>query len=781
MQAEKQTPKWQRVQFMPNLPLYPGKEAVTAGPEHVQLAKEAALEGVVLLKNEEHMLPFQAHSKLAIFGKAQADYVKGGGGSGDVNTTYVISILDGLESCREMVELYVPLSDYYRAYVEEQRRNGAEPGRMKEAPLPENLMEDARRFSDMAIVTISRFSGEGWDRTGEKFDGDYFLSPEENEMVQAVFKSFPKVCVLLNTGAQMDVTWFADNPVVKSAVLAWQGGMEGGKAVAEILTGSACPSGHLSNTIAERIEDYPSTESFLADPYYVPYTEDIFVGYRFFETIPGAGKRVVYPFGYGLSYTSFSTDNLKMTHENDLYLVSCRVRNIGDVAGREVVQVYCEKPHAYLDQPSRVLTGFAKTGLLKPGEEEEVLIEFRDRDLASYDDSGKISINSWVLEKGQYTFHIGRNVRDTEILAVVLMDQDMILMTTQARCVPHRLTRRMRMEGQMEPLEADGLAPDLTHPVQIPGEGAQPVEHTWERQGWDRDKPLLLECAGDDEKLEKLLDELTDEQMAHLLGGQPNRGVANTYGFGNLPLYGIPNVMTADGPAGLRIREECGVRTTAFPVATMLACTWNMDLIRRVGKAAAEEVLEQGIGIWLAPAMNIHRNPMCGRNFEYYSEDPMLSGKCASAMVKGVQSMGVAATIKHFACNNKETNRKNSDSCLSQRALREIYLKGFEICVREADPWVVMTSYNLINGVRASENRDLITGILREEWGFDGVVTTDWYTYGMHETEVQAGNDIKMGCGAPERLVECMRQGTLSRNDVKQCVRRLLRVLLRIA
>ena len=280
--------------------------------------------------------------------------------------------------------------------------------------------------------------------------------------------------------------------------------------------------------------------------------------------------------------------------------------------------------------------------------------------------------------------------------------------------------------------------------------------------------------------LDEFMTHLSDEQKIHLLGGQPNRGCANTFGLGNIPQFGIPNAMTADGPAGLRFRDFTGVTTTAFPVATLLACTWNTDLVYEVEAAAAAEVAENGIGIWLAPAINIHRTPLCGRNFEYYSEDPLLAGKMASASVQGIQSKGVACSLKHFACNNKETNRRESDSRLSERALREIYLKAFEICVKEAQPWTIMSSYNIINGVRASENKELLTDILRGEWGFEGMVTTDWYTHGEQYREINAGNDVKMGRGMPEQTLAALKDGRLSREALETSARRVLELMLKL-
>ena len=278
----------------------------------------------------------------------------------------------------------------------------------------------------------------------------------------------------------------------------------------------------------------------------------------------------------------------------------------------------------------------------------------------------------------------------------------------------------------------------------------------------------------------EFLAQMTDEEVAHLLGGQPNTGVANTFGYGNMPEYGIPNIMTADGPAGLRIAPQCGVNTTAWPCATLLACTWDADVVCKVGEAGAKEVKENNIAVWLTPAINIHRSPLCGRNFEYYSEDPFLTGKLASAMVKGIQSQHIGATVKHFACNNKETNRKNSDSRVSERAAREIYLKAFEIVVKEAAPWSIMSSYNIINGRRASENRELLEDILRGEWGWKGMVTTDWWTCGEHYKETKVGNDVKMACGYPERLLKAKELGLISREEMEICAGRILELILKV-
>ena len=388
-----------------------------------------------------------------------------------------------------------------------------------------------------------------------------------------------------------------------------------------------------------------------------------------------------------------------------------------------------------------------------------------------------------------YHFYVGTSVRDTvEDDFVMMLDEDVITRQLEAKMVPTQLERRMLAGGQYEelptgmpvdtdasifpakltPEEADGMTPVVRR---------QDSYHLW---GHPDTRQKLIQVAEGEKTLDEFVAALPDEALAVLLGGQPNTGVANTFGYGNLPEYGVPNIMTADGPAGVRISPCCGVCTTAWPCSTMLACTWNPELVEKVGAAGGAEAKENNIGAWLTPAINIHRSPLCGRNFEYYSEDPLVTGKLAGAMVRGIQSNHVAATVKHFALNNKETNRRESDSRASERAIREIYLKGFEIIVREAKPWSIMSSYNIINGRRASENRELLEDILRGEWGFDGMVTTDWWTCGEHYKETKAGNDVKMGLGFPERLLEAKEKGALTREEMEICAKRILALILKI-
>lgn len=774
--------KWQYIRYMPNLPLGEGGKKLTCCKEHIELARTAAAEGMVLLKNQGGLLPFGKGTRVAFFGKGQADYVKGGGGSGDTTTPYSRSLLMGMEikEAEGKVKLFGPLGDYYGTYVAEAYGKGIQPGLMPEPELPRELLRDARIFTDTAVIVLCRYSLENSDRSGVKGDGDFYLSPGEECMVRQVMETFPKVAVVLNTGGMMDTLWFKDEPRVQGVLLAWQGGMEGGLAMADILLGEVNPSGRLSDSFAVDFDAYPSSAGFNESDVYVNYSEDIYVGYRYFATIPGAEDKLCYPFGYGLSYTDFEEKLLDARAGEKGIALEAAVRNVGARAGKQVLQLYASAPQGKLGKPARVLCGFAKTKLLLPGEEQVISIAAPVESFASFDGDSAC----WVLEKGTYRFFLGDNVRDAaEIGCAWTLEEDMVLEKLQHRAAPKELPECLQADGTYKKLpvteqERPGWEKEL-----LPFDGQAPMENPWVPGGctWlGPDRTQFLDVAEGRISLEAFMDLLSDEQLVNLLCGQPNRGVANTYGVGNLPLYGVPNAMTADGPAGLRIRPECGVTTTAFPCATLLACTWDTGLAERVGAAAAAEVLENGIGIWLAPAMNIHRSPLCGRNFEYYSEDPLLSGRMAAAMVRGVQSRGVAATIKHFACNNKEHNRRESDSRLSERALREIYLKGFEICVKEARPWCVMSSYNLINGVRASENWDLLTGVLREEWGFEGLVMTDWYTHALQYTEIGAGNDLKMGCGMPEHTLNMLHRGALKREDLLRSAKRVLELLLKI-
>lgn len=783
--------KWTRALYQPCLPIRKDGKRITGCEEHIQLSRQAAAEGMVLLKNNKKILPFAKGTRLALFGKASVDYVKGGGGSGDVTVAYVRSLQEGLEIKEKegKVQVLSSLSDFYRNNVQEQYAAGILPGQTTEPQIPQDLLQEAKAWADTAVISICRFSGEGWDRKGIPGDGDFYLTKEEQEMVDAVTANFANVVVVLNVGGMVDTSWFRNHDGIQGVLLAWQGGMEGGLAAADLLCGDSNPSGKLTDTFAGTFDDYPSSASFNESEDYVDYTEDIYVGYRYFETIPGASEKVNYPFGYGLSYTEFEIEPRKIREENGRIYVDACVTNVGNYAGKEVVQLYYSAPQGKLGKPAKVLGAFAKTSLLAPGMSQVVRLELPVDSMASYDDLGKVAVSAYVMEAGTYTFWLGHSVRDVKKLDYEYTETtDRVTEKLSRKCAPFALKFRMLADGSYEELPmgsnehpVNGLTPQ---PIDIL-EGMEPADRGVisrripEREKIQSENISLLQVSQGKANLDDLITQLTDREAAELLGGQPNTGVANTFGMGNLPDHGIPNLMTADGPAGLRIAPKCGVCTTAWPCATLLACTWNTDLVREVGMAGADEVKENNISIWLTPAMNIHRSPLCGRNFEYYSEDPLISGKMGAAMIQGIQSRHIGASMKHFCCNNKETNRKDSDSRVSERALREIYLKGFEIAVKESQPWTIMSSYNLMNGCPTSCNKELLTDILRDEWGFEGMVTTDWWNHAEHYMETKAGGDIKMGCGYPERVLEALEKGLITREEINVCVRRILKMILK--
>lgn len=805
--------KWARVNYQPGVGLGENGARVTADKEHITLSKDAAKEGMVLLKNEQHVLPLQTGAKVALFGKATFDYVKGGGGSGDVTVAYTRNLYEGIKALKGKISVYEELADFYRENVKEQYKAGRVSGMTIEPQVPQELLQKAKAYTDTAVISICRFSGEGWDRksivetenkniwaseeemarrSAEIFeDGDFYLTHAEQEMVNTVKQNFARVIVVMNVGGMVDTSWFHDDAQIQSVLMAWQGGMEGGLATAELLAGEGNPSGKLSDTFARELNDYPSTYNFHESEKYVEYTDDIYVGYRYFETIPGAKEKVNYPFGFGLSYTQFTLGESQISIEGDQIRCMVSVTNTGAMAGKEVVQAYYGATQGRLGKAARVLCAFAKTRLLQPGETQLMTLCWKIADMASYDDCGKVCKSAYVLEQGEYKFYIGTSVRDAvENATVYTAAKDIVTQQLTSRLAPTSLTKRMLADGTYEELEttepvdtdANELEKMTTEEMEAfaPKTEGRARWRLWGDKTPDKQHHFLIEAAEGKITLEEFMAQLSDEQLAELLGGQPNTGVANTFGFGNLPDYGVPNIMTADGPAGLRISPECGVCTTAWPCSTLIACTWNPEVAQQVGAAGGAEVKENNIAVWLTPAVNIHRSPLCGRNFEYYSEDPYLTGKMASAMVKGIQSNHVGATVKHFALNNKETNRKNSDSRASERAIREIYLKAFEIIVKEANPWAIMSSYNIVNGRRTSENHELLTDVLRGEWGFEGAVTTDWWTNGEHYKEVAAGNDIKMATGFPERLMEALHKGIITRAELETCAKRVLNLILKV-
>ena len=790
--------KWERIKYLPNLPLGKNGERVTASLEHIELSRKVAADGMVLLKNNGNALPLKRGEHIALFGKSAVDYFKGGGGSGDVYTRYIRNILDGLRIKEKEGKLclFEPLNEFYVEHVAKEREwidreapiaqnfvNNEIPRtdavrrslaltevnfkyQVSEPHIPEELLLSAAQSADTAIIVIGRFSGEGWDRSGRKDIRDFYLNDDEKFLVKEVTEHFGKVIVVLNVGGMVDTGWFKDNIKISASLLAWQGGTEGGLATADVLCGDVNPSGKLTDTFASSFDYYPSSYNFNESYDYVEYTEDIYVGYRYFETVPQAKEKVNYPFGFGLSYTDFKLSDIKAQDDGQNITVTLKVTNIGKLSGREVVQVYYSAPQGVLGKPQKALAGFKKTKLLKSGESEDITITFAINDMASYDDVGKLQKSAYLLEQGEYKIYVGTSVRDVTETEYSYTVKDPFRVTEQlvSRCAPKELSERMISDGNYEALECVPYECVITHRPEITSAPEDICK---------------LEDVGEKATLDEFVAQMTDGELISLLGGYKNIGVVNTGCFAPLERLGVPPVPTADGPAGVRLFKDTGIPTTAWPVATALASTWDTELLYEIGVAGGTEIKENNIGIWLMPGINIHRSPLCGRNFEYFSEDPYLSGIMSAAIVNGVQSVKVGCSLKHFVCNNKEVNRRFCDSRVSERALREIYLKGFEICVKKAQPWTVMSSYNLMNGVYTSANPELITGILREEWGFEGLVVSDWFNRAVHSDEVLAGNDIKMPDGNPEELKTALESGKITRGDLQACVKRYMQLILK--
>ncbi len=789
--------KYARFRFQPCIPLGDDGRCVTASKKHTQLSREAATEGMVLLKNENNALPLANGEKVALFGKATIEYIKGGGGSGDVNVPYIRNIFDGFKMKEKdgKVSVFMPLVDFYKDYVEKESVHIPTQAQInatwdivnamefctkrddmtydtfasmhvKEPAVPDELIKKASEYATTAIITISRFSAEGVDR--RPIPGDYYLSDVEKELIDKTCELFSKVVIVINSGATIDCEYFAENDKVSAVLMSWQGGIEGGAAIADILCGDVNPSGKMTDTITKSYDYYPCKDEFWESFQYIDYSDDIYVGYRYFETIPGAKEYVRYPFGFGLSYTTFELSGKVCCESEGNVVAVVNVKNTGNKAGKEVVQLYYSAPQGKLGKPARELCAFKKTKLLAPGESETVVMSCKVSDMASFDDLGKIQKSAFVLEKGEYKFYLGTCVRCAEELEYkYIVNEDTVTEQLSDWCKPFKLEKRMLADGTFEalPTGEEMYLCGINEPT-----GAKAPE-----------KLVMFDEVGKSITLDEFVAQFTVDELVDFVGGQPKTGVANTGCFGGLPRLGIPAIPTADGPAGLRLDVETGIPTTAWPCATLLACSWNPELIYTVGAAGGAEIRENNIGIWLAPALNIHRDPLCGRNFEYYSEDPLVSGKSAAALSRGVQSQKVAVSIKHFACNNKEANRYDIDARISERALREIYLKGFEITVKEAAPWTVMSSYNRINGQHTSESYELLTGILRDEWGFKGMVETDWGVKNNPVVEVKAGNDMKMPTGYPDELKAAYENGDLTRADLELCVKRILEMTMKLA
>lgn len=796
---------------------------------HGEIARRAAEEGIVLLKNEEHLLPLKKGSKLALFGSGASRTVKGGTGSGDVNERKSISIFEGLKDAGFVITTEKWLREYEEEYkrkrlewkeeILEKTRSGTDfftaysTSPFQVPAGPEIYTTDA----DVAVFVLARNAGEGADRRAEK--GDYFLSDEEYMLLSDICDKYEKVILLLNSGGVVDLSFLEKLPKIQAVLTVSQPGQEGGTAVADVISGLVSPGGKLTDTWAVSYNDYPNAGTFSHNNGNIEkekYEEGIYVGYRYFDTfeIP-----VRYGFGYGLSYASFTINTAWIeTSENGEVRVKVKVRNSSqEFSGKEVVQLYVSLPVGKLEKEFRRLCAFSKTRILAPKEEETIELTFDAQTLASFDESRA----AWILEPGCYGIYVGSSLGESTLEGILKVKQEKVLAETEHICPLRETLEELSAPTDKVRKRYEAL---VNNSENVPCFSYDLVGNHTVRYCYD-DKETEDEAS-------RITRELSEDQLISLAVGDPGKGQGSNLGAAGISVpgsagetsscaagQGVKAIALADGPAGLRLSQNYAVSDgkvqmlpfeaaiergflydgpelegdiyyqycTAFPVGTLLAQTWNEELIQEVGNAVGEEMERFKVTLWLAPGMNIHRNPLCGRNFEYYSEDPFLSGKIAAAMTKGVQKhSGCGTTVKHFACNNQEDNRSGSDSILSERTLREIYLRGFEIVIREAQPFAMMTSYNLINGIHAANNYDLCTKAARCEYGFQGLIMTDWTTTQLSEDCtaagcIRAGNDLVMP-GEPkdqENIRQALSDGTVSEKELRDCVTRIVRTALK--
>ena len=795
--------------------------------DNLKLAYEAACESIVLLKNDG-ALPF-SHKKVALYGAGATMTIKGGTGSGEVNERHCVTILEGLENRGFTVTTGKWLQSFAAYYKEAKEAYEIEKRKRINIFKLDDIMqmlfdnfrlpvgpaiteEDvAESGTDICVYVLSRQAGEGGDRKAEK--GDYLLSDEEAAHIRFCAAHYEKFVLVINCGSSMELAELEDIPGINAILYICQLGSRGGDAVADILSGAVSPSGKLSDTWAKHYDDIPFAREYsylngnLEKEY---YKEGIYVGYRYFDSF---GVTPAYPFGFGLSYTEFDIRFDSLTSKGTQLTVAAEVTNTGNYPGKEVVQLYTSAPEGELCKEYQSLAAFGKTRTLAPGESQLLKLSFDMSQLASYREAD----NCYVLEKGDYILRLGNSSRSTQPVCIAALEKEAIVSRHTAIC-----PRTSSFEELSAPFISEEL-PELLR-VTIPGSAIQTVTYTYET-------PAVC----DDPKVKAFLDTLSLEEMVEIVvgigmfGGTTRFTLPGSVGNTTSKFWdrGLANVALCDGPAGLRIQKRSTVSekgkvkpvemamsvfeafpgfvkklmtgdpekypvlyqyATAFPVANALAQTWNRELLYRVGQAIAREMAEYGCTYWLAPAVNIHRNPLCGRNFEYFSEDPFLAGIMSTALTQGIQETpGCYVTVKHFACNNQEDNRNFVSSEVSQRALREIYLRPFEYAVRKGGAKGIMTSYNKINGVYSPNSYDLCTKALRNEWGFQGVVMTDWFSTNRGQADnaiaMEAGNDLIMPGGGSfkKAILKGVKSGKIQAEDVRRCCGNVVKAIFESA
>lgn len=828
-----------------------------------KIARKIAEESIVLLKNADHILPLKEKKEITFFGRTQIGTLYSGNGSGGANIAGCGTILEECEKRGIKPESLLKEFYEYKASAEQVTEEdefdwtkvsemvnsgimyeifGKYKAPLDEYDVPETLIFQAAEKTDTAIFVIGRNSG------GEECDRhlpeDYYLTRSEESLLKDICTHFANVVIVLNVNGLIDLSWMKKYASIKSLLFIGIPGEEGASALAGILTGEINPSGKLAVTIAEHYEDYPSADHFSWDKEHLEnildyesyglsseengstgftkspvtvYWEDIYTGYRYFDTF---GKQVLYPFGYGLSYTAFAISDALVKKQNGGIMVTADVKNIGEMSGKEVIQVYLSKvyPAEGVERPYQELKGFEKTSDLAPGEKEQVKIWIPWRELAVYDEERA----AWIIESGDYLLKMGNSSRDTFVKGLICVEKT-ILAEQCTNCLNITECNNGKIEFLTQKENDAEMASVLNITEQnkdVSGQNIifvtpEDVHDVQENRKCGKETISKAETTVSEREKERNLAELSIKELAALCvgygpgtpfaavgdrsdpstifddEGKPMTTNSHPTGY---PGYvspaieekGIKSVFYKDGPAGIG-----GV---AWPTEMLIACSFDKKLWQMFGDAVGKECEEQQVNVWLAPAVNLHRNPLCGRNFEYFSEDPYLTGVCACEITKGVQnSRPVIVCPKHFAANEQETFRRGNagknvdavDSILTERALREQYLKPFEMLVKDAGIACIMTSFNKINGSFSGGSHDLCTHILREEWGFEGAVVTDWGDMDMvvdGADAVAAGNDIVMPGGPPviRQILKGYEEGRVTREELEQAVRHLLIMIKRI-
>lgn len=788
--------------------------------ENRKISYKAALEGIVLLKNNG-ILPLKSKN-IALFGAGVTRTVKGGTGSGEVNERYCVSIFDGMKNAGFNITSNSWLEDYekeysdaFKAYLTNKSKVADTYDALKKSFCPpEGRLineNDIDKNTDVAIYVVSRQAGEGLDKRIEF--GDFDLSKLEVENVNFLIKHFKDVILVINSGSYMDLKNLDEK--CSGLIFFAQEGEEGGNAFASLVKGEVSPSGKLTDTWAKSYKDVPFGDCYSHrnnDTENEFYHEDIYVGYRYYDTYKIQPK---YPFGFGLSYTNFEIKFNSIGVDGNKINLKCIVTNKGNFRGKEIVQIYASMPNGKINKEYKRLVAFEKTKELKEGESQTLLFDFDFYNLASFNEK----ISSYILEKGKYIICLGNSSENIKPCAIINLNEDKVI---------SKLENILKLDKDFEKLEGVkneySFNLDNVKRVEVDAKTISETETKYKT-------PDILK----DQKVNEILNKLSIRDMVNLLSGEGLVGMFSTkklftpgaVGRTTSKLYkkGLINLNLSDGPAGLRLLKKYSLTKngtlkfyedglllgfmqrlpkflikpflarknsqtyyqflTSFPVGTAIAQSWNKELAQEIGEAISREMDKYNISFFLGPAMNIHRNPLCGRNFEYFSEDPLLSGFIASSISKGIESIkGNYATIKHFACNNQEDNRQHSNSHVSERALREIYLKGFEICVKNSNVHSVMTSYNMINGIYTADSYDLCTKALRNEWGFKGIVMSDWLstrkTTGTNPEAIKAGNDMLMPGGIyyKRTLYRGYKKGIVSLDDLKRASANMINLII---